>query len=241
MGNELTRLGTSVFLVAAVACGGSDKATATSPSPTPRTPATFSFSGTVSDCATSAPIAGAAVSINARYGTTTDSSGHYSVTGLGDTGLHVNVTSVSAVNYASDIRHIHGTSQTVRLHRIERMVAGDSTVVTVAPDDTLCVNTLQDMLGLSPDYVCRSVRVVAPIDGVMTLEALSTQGRARPPLEVEIVAIVAPGKPGCCAERIENPTSMVVTAGTEVVANVEMLSRSTASQSFTLITSVRPH
>ena len=123
---------------------------------------------------------------------------------------------------------------------IERIVAGDSIVVTVAADDTLCVNALQGMAGVGPDYVCRSVRVVAPIDGIMTLEARSTQGGARPPLEVELVAIVAPGKLGCCAERIENPTSMVVTAGTEAVANVEMLSRSTTSQSFTLITSMRP-
>jgi len=237
----LNRWCADVFLVAAIACGGGSTGTATSPSPTPTTPTAFSLSGTVIDSATSTPIAGAAVSLNARYRATTDSSGHYGVTGLLDTGLDLNVTSVSANNYASDVRSIHRTSQTVRLHRIERIVAGDSTVVTVAPDDTLCVNTLQDMLGAGPDYVCRSVRVVAPIDGIMTLEARSTQGGARPPLEVEIVAIVASGKPGCCAERIENPTSMVVTAGTEVVANVEMLSRSTASQSFTLITSVRPH
>jgi hypothetical protein len=200
----------------------------------------FSLGGKVIDGTTSAPIAGAAVSINAKYRTTTDSSGHYRVTGLLDAELHLNMISVSANNYASDVRSIERTSQTVRLHRIEPMVAGDSAVVTVAPDDTLCINSLQDMLGLAPDYVCRSVRVVAPIDGIMTLEARSMQGGARPPLEVEIVAIVAPGKPGCCAERIENPTSMVVTAGTEVVANVEMLSRSTNSQSFTVNTSMRP-
>jgi hypothetical protein len=236
----LKRWCASVFILVAIACGGGNKVAATSPSPPPTTPTTFAVSGTVIDGITSTPIAGAAVSINARYRTTTDSSGRYRVTGLVDPGLHVNVTSVSANDYASDVRSVQGTSQTVRLHRIERMVAGDSTVVTVAPDDTLCVNTLQDMLSLGPDYVCRSVRVVAPIDGVMTLEARSTQGGARPPLEVEIVAIVAFGKPGCCAERIENPTSMVVTAGTEVVANVEMLSRSTTSQSFTLITSMRP-
>jgi hypothetical protein len=240
MGNELNRWCASVFLVAAVACGGANKGTVTSPSPTPPTPMAFSLDGRVIDGTTSAPIAGAAVSINAKYRTTTDSSGHYRVTGVLDAGLHPNVTSVSANDYASDVRSIQGTSQTVRLHRIERMVAGDSTVVTVAADDSLCLNTLQDMLGLGPDYVCRSVRVVAPIDGVMTLEAVSTHGGARPPLEVEIVAIVTAGKSGCCAERIENPTSMVVTAGTEVVANVEMLSRSTNSQSFTVNTSMRP-
>jgi hypothetical protein len=201
----------------------------------------FSLGGSVIDGTTWTPIAGAAVSINAKYRTTTDSSGHYRVTGLPDAGLHLNMTSVSANNYASDVRSIQGTAQTVRLHRIERIVAGDSTVVTVAADDSLCLNNLQDVLGSGPDFVCRSVRVVAPIDGTMTLEARSTQGGARPPLEVEIVAIVALGKSGCCAERIENPTSVAVTAGAEVVANIEMLSSSTDSQSFTLIASMRPH
>ena len=157
----LNRWCADVFLVAAIACGGGSTGTATSPSPTPTTPTAFSLSGTVIDSATSTPIAGAAVSLNARYRATTDSSGHYGVTGLLDTGLDLNVTSVSANNYASDVRSIHRTSQTVRLHRIERMVAGDSTVVAVAPDDTLCVNTLQDTLGLGPDYVCRG-----PVPGV---------------------------------------------------------------------------
>ena len=41
------------------------------------------------------------------------------------------------------------------------------------------------------------------------------------------------------AERMGNPISIPVTAGTEVVANVEMLSGSAASQSFMLNTSIR--
>ena len=106
-------------------------------------------------------------------------------------------------------------------------------MVTVAPDDTLCVNNSQDFPGLGQDYVCRSVRVVAPSDGIMTLEALPTQGGAHPPLEVETVG-VSP----CCSERMANPTSIQVTAGTEVVVHVEMLLGSTTSQSFTLNTSM---
>jgi len=106
-------------------------------------------------------------------------------------------------------------------------------VVTVAPDDTLCVNNVQDTLGLGQDYVCRSVRVVAPADGIMTLEALSTQAGARPGLEVETVG-VSP----CCSERMGNPVSIPVSAGTEVVANVEMVYGSAASQSFVLNTSI---
>ena len=81
----------------------------------------------------------------------------------------------------------------------------------------------------------RIVRVVAPTDGVMTLEALSVQGGARPPLEVEISST---GAGSCCSERLENPTKIQVTAGTEVMAHVELVGTSTTSQSFTLTTSM---
>ena len=65
----------------------------------------------------------------------------------------------------------------------------------------------------------------------MTVETLSTQGGARPPLEVEIV-----GGYYCCSLR--NPMSIQVTAGTELVVSVEMPFGSTTSQSFTLNTSM---
>jgi Carboxypeptidase regulatory-like domain len=190
------------------------------------------LSGRVTDSTTSAPIAGATVSINGRYRSTTDSVGNYSDTGFLDAGINLNYTYVSANSYENDFRYIRGTTQNVHLYRIQRVTAGDSTVVTIAPDDTLCVNNVQDTPGLGQDYVCRSVRIVAPRDGVITLEALSTQGGARPPLEVETVG-VSP----CCSERLGNPTSIQVTAGTEVVAHVEMVSGST-SQTFTLNTSM---
>jgi len=226
--------------MSASACGGSATTAPTptpvpaaAPTPSPAPPATVVLTGQVTDSATSAAISGAAVSINGRYGTTTGSSGHYSVTGLLDSGGNHDLTYVAASNYASDFHYIRGTSQNVRLYRITRITAGESTVVTVAPDDTLCVNNVQDIPGLGQDYVCRSVRIVAPGDGIMTLEALSTKGGAHPPLEVETV-----GAPNCCSERIGNPTSIQVTAGTIVVANVEMVPGSTTSQSFTLNTSM---
>src|SRR6516225_3080212 len=106
----LKRWCASVFILVAIACGGGNKVAATSPSPPPTTPTTFAVSGTVIDGTTSTPIAGAAVSINARYRATTDGSGRYRVTGLLDARLHLNVTSVSANDYASDVRSIHGTS-----------------------------------------------------------------------------------------------------------------------------------
>jgi hypothetical protein len=67
----------------------------------------------------------------------------------------------------------------------------------------------------------------------MTLEAVSIQGGAHPPLEVETV-----GAPNSCSERMGNPTSISVTAGTEVWANVEIIWGSTTSQSFVLNTSM---
>lgn len=196
-------------------------------------PKTIVLTGRVTAATTSAPIAGAIVSINGRYRASTDASGNYSVTGLLDYGLNHDFTYVSANGYASDYRYIRGTIQNVHLYPIERVTAGESKSLTVSPDDTLCVNNVQDTPGLGPDYVCRSVRILAPSDGTLTVEALSVASGTRPLLEVETVGILP-----CCSERIQNPTSIRVTAGTEVVANIEMLSGSTASQSFIVNTSL---
>jgi hypothetical protein len=232
----------SVIFTSACSGGGtpptspSTKGTTTpapTPNPSPTVPTSVVLTGQVMDSSTSAPISGATVSINGRYRTTTDSSGNYSVTGLLDAGGNHDFTYVSANNYTSDYRYIRATSQNVYMYRIERITAGDSRSVTVALNDTLCVNNVQDSPGLGPDYVCRSVHVVAPSDGVLTLEAVSTQGGERPLLEVETV-----GAPRCCAERLGNPTSIQVTAGTEVVANIEMAVGATSSQAFRLNTSI---
>jgi hypothetical protein len=162
----------------------------------------------------------------------TESSGYYTLPDQGG------MTFIEADGYARDYRYVHGTTHNVHLHPIKWITAGDSTPVIVAPDDTLCVNNMQDSPGLGPDYLCRSVRVVAPSTGVMTLEAFSTTNGPPPLLEVEIVVS---GNGPCCSERLENPTSILVSAGTEVVAHVEMPVGSATSQSFTLNTSMRPH
>ena len=232
-----------LLLILASACGGRNSTAPTrvptpivsptpAPTPAPPPPTPIVLTGQVTDSATSAPIAGAIVSINGRSSATTDSSGNYSLTGV-VFGRGYDFTYVSASNYVSDYHYIRGTSQNVYLYRIQRITVGDSTVVTIAPDDTLCVNNSQDFPGLGQDYVCRSVRVVAPSDGIMTLEAVSTHGGAHPPLEVETVG-VSP----CCSERMGNPTSIQVRAGMEVVVNVEMVLGSTTSQSFTLNTTL---
>ena len=198
-------------------------------------PAEITLNGRVTDAATAGPIAGAVVSINGRYRSTTDSSGNYSVTGLLDYGRNYDYTYVAAQNYFADYRYIRGTVQNVRLYRIERIMAGESKLVTVVPDDSLCVNNVQDTPGIGPDYVCRSVFVVAPDEGAVTIDAVSTQDGSHPQLEAETVG-VSP----CCSERLENPTTIRVKAGTTIFVNVEMLSRSTSSQSFVVNTSLSP-
>jgi hypothetical protein len=189
------------------------------------------LTGRVTDAATGGPIAGARVSINGGPPGTTDSSGNYSVAGLLAAGSNSGFTYVSAQNYVSDYRYIQGrTVQNVRLNRVERIVAGESTRVTIAPEDTLCLNNAQDTLGLGPDYLCRSVFVVAPTDGAVTIEAVSTRDGAHPPLEVE-------ESPGGSDARMGNPTTIQVSAGTVIVVNVEMPASSTSAQSFVVNTS----
>jgi hypothetical protein len=192
------------------------------------------LTGLVTDAATSAPIPGASVSINGRYSTTTDASGRYSVTGFLDLPGDYNATHIFSNNYDNDTRYIRGTSQNVRLHRTERITAGDSKNMTLRQDDTLCYNDFQDPTFGGPTNVCRSVRVVAPSAGVMTVEAVSTQDGSHPPLVVETVNAST-----CCSE-MGNPVSIPVTAGTEVVAYVGMASGSPTTQSFRLITSMAP-
>jgi hypothetical protein len=194
------------------------------------------FTGRVTDAVTSAPIAGAIVYVNGRYRATSDASGNYSLTGYLDIG-DSSITYAFADGYEQSGRYIRGMlSQSFRLHRTVRIAVGDSWSVTVRPDDSLCNNNLQEPGFGSPGsgFLCRTVRVMAPSDGVLTLEAVSTQDGTHPTLEVEAVGGAGP----CCSERLENPTSIKVTAGTEVIVNVELPERATASQSFRLTTSM---
>ena len=127
-------------------------------------------------------------------------------------------------------------SQNVRLYRVERITAGDSTPVTVAPDDTLCVNNVQDSL-VWVRTICVEACALRHQRWRHDAGGTSTTNGPPPLLEVEIVT---GGDGPCCSERLENPTSIPVTAGTEVVAHVEMPFGSATSQSFTLNTSMRP-
>jgi hypothetical protein len=194
--------------------------------------AAITLTGQVTDAATGGAIAGAVVSINGRYRGSTDQLGHFSVSGLLDYGANSDFTYVSASDYVSDYRYIRGTAQNVSLHRNERIAVGESRLVTVTPNDSLCVNNVQDSPGIGPNYLCRTLFLVASGDGSVTVEAVSLTDGHHPPLEVEIVG----GVP-CCAERIGNPTTIEVTAGARIAVSVEVLATSASSQSFTVATS----
>jgi hypothetical protein len=194
-------------------------------------------SGQVIDAATSAPIGGATVDINGRYRTTTDAFGKYSLTGRLDIGESSIITSY-ADGYESHTRYLQGNAaQSFRLRRIERISDGQSWPVTVRPDDSQCYNNFQDpSFGLpGSGFLCRTVRVVAQTDGMLTIEAVSTEGGSRPTLELEVLAPWF-----CCIEEMDNPISIRVRTGTEVQVNVGMPERSPTARSFIVRTSMSP-
>lgn len=117
-------------------------------------------------------------------------------------------------------------SQNLRLYRIKRITAGESTVVTVAPGDTSC----------GPDgfFVCRTVHVVVPIDGLLIMEVgpnPSTDHTLPPTGLALVVDNETDGQPSSATLR--------VTAGTEEVVDIGMLWTSTVSQSGVYKTSLR--
>jgi hypothetical protein len=222
------------------ACGTSVTPTAPATPTTETTaplPDSFVLTGRVTDAATSAPIAGATVWFDGLTRTTTDGSGTYGVAGSlvwrGPRGIHDFALAV-ADGFFIDYHYITATTHDIRLRRIERIVAGESTKVTVSPDDTLCVNNMQDY-GPPWDYVCRTVLVVAPGTGAITIDAVSTQNGSHPVLEVETRGVLP-----CCSERLENPTTLRVSAGIEVAVSVQLPSTSRASQSYVVNTAFSP-
>ena len=192
------------------------------------------LSGRVTDASTSAPIAGATVSVNGRYRGTSDASGNYSLTGRLDQGGG-DITWASADGNEQDTRYILGNrTQSFRLRRIERIIPGESWSVTVSPDDSLCFSNRQDPQGGDPGSAnrCRSVRLVAQRNGMLEVEAVSTQDGSHPPFDVEVWDST------CCHEG--NPVSIKVKTGTTMVVSVYMPERSTTSQSFIVTTSMSP-
>jgi hypothetical protein len=197
--------------------------------PGPPTSPPIALQGRVVNAITSGPIAGAVVSIDGRYTANTNDTGSYSVTGFADF-APLDFTYVSASGYEPDYRFL-GTDGDFRLFPIARIESGRSATVIVTPDDSLCVNNVQDSPGLGPSYHCHAVRVVAAIAGRLSIEVRTANGELHPQVEVETV-----NGSSCCSERIENPTSLEVTPGLEIVVHVEIPWDSAGSQSFVVDT-----
>ncbi|HEY3245920.1 MAG TPA: carboxypeptidase-like regulatory domain-containing protein, partial [Phycisphaerae bacterium] len=117
----LKRVSVPVFLVAAMACGGTGTTTSSSPTPTP-TATTFSLSGRITDSATSNGISGANVSIadsqNAGKSATADSLGNYSFSGLQQGGFTVNA---AADGYTSSSKGLMLTSNQTLSFQLSRV------------------------------------------------------------------------------------------------------------------------
>jgi hypothetical protein len=132
----------------------------TGPDPVPpRQPMTFEMTGVVADDE-GAPVPGARMEVWFDYvdlaSVITDESGHYKVNFVGVPGQNhlpprdpvgtetaVAFAQVEAPGYEFYARYILGSTQylveDVRLHRVTRITAGESAVLTIAPADTVCV------------------------------------------------------------------------------------------------------
>lgn len=113
--------------------------------------------------------------------------------------------------------------------RIRWIRAGESVSVTVGPDDAPCFNNVQDG-SWYVHLVCRTVRLIAPANGVLTAE-VGPAGIDTAKLEME-----GPGDLDCCYQG--NPLSMPVTAGMVIKISVEVVP-GLPSRTFTLTTKIR--
>jgi len=223
------------LLILASACCGNGSPTAPTPRPSPPSviTSTFHLTGIAADD-DGGPVGGATVTVgkgdltNAPSGSgVTDGRGFYSID---FDAVHIDLPGAALGwvmadspghdRFWADI-HVPGSggqnvSQNLRLYRIKRVTAGESTLVTVVPDDKIC----------GPDgfYRCRSVHVVVPADGLLTMEV----GNG--------LALVVDD------QRDQQPSSATfrVTAGTEEVVDIGMDFRSTFSQSGVFKTSLAP-
>jgi hypothetical protein len=234
------RCGTVVLVISASACGDgnqSPSAPSTSGRTTdvPTATSTIHLTGVATGDDGSA-VAGATVTVRpytaANSGTSvsavTDGRGFYSIDFEANRDAVGGVAFVYAESAGHDPSYYYlkppsqNALQDLHLYRNRRITAGDSTILTVVPGDTSC--------GDSDQFVCRRVHILAPRDGRVNIEAVPTPAAANAGLEI----LGRGAGHHCCATTASVP----VTAGTEVVANIGMWWTSTASQSFSVNTSL---
>ena len=252
----MTRLIRAVHVLACVAGAATgmacDKPTATSSTPAAAlaatlaaTPGSWELTG-VATGDDGRPVSNARLIVNLGHRGAvigmTDETGRYHVTFDAPAGGYIRGSTAEVIlfgdGYEVDYSWFRPTGsaphQTLDLHPhlIRWINTGESVSVTVAAGDKLCRNNVQDMPNYSVQYVCRTVRFIAPADGVLTVEAVSTNLPAsHPPLEMEGVP-----EPDCC--YFGNPLKLPVVAGMVVKVSVEIL-EGAPSQTFTLTTTIR--
>jgi hypothetical protein len=140
---------------------------------------------------------------------------------------------VLRAGYEADHRYVSASTQNFRLYPVRQIAAGDSAVVTVAPDDAICSNDLQDLHPWPDEWVCRTIHVSVPADGKMIVTAAPTQlGGAVPGLVIE------------GASELPDYTwdagtlTVPAVAGNVVTVHVEIPWGSDSSRSFMLHTSL---
>lgn len=143
----------------------------------------------------------------------------------------VAIVIVIAPGYEQHSRHVIGTTpdlvENIQLQAVKRIRAGESAALTMTRDAALCI------LDVWPgrDLVCRQIRVVAPRDGVLTVEAIPTQAGGDPP-----GLRVWPSAQG----RVSNPSSIPVTAQGAYFAAVQLPWGFNGSRSFVVKTRMEP-
>ena len=232
---RLSCRGAAVLLVFfAAGCQGNGP---TTPTGTSRPGEAFEVTGVVTDDQ-GVPVAGAYVTMAmlvSRPSVVTDASGGYTIGftsnpwTIGTSGTRGAARAeIVAEGYDEYWRTVVATSshlvENFRLHRIKRITPGDSIVLSVTSDNGDCHGWLYGP--------CGRVRVAAPANGNLRVEAVPTQeGATLPQLEV------------CCAAGNEhggNPVTLPVTAGTEVQVEIGQPPGFTTSESIIVKTSLEP-
>ena len=228
--------------------------TAIAPSPPPPAanrprifppPMTFEVRGKVTDEA-GRPVAGATVGIWVDYvvspSVQTDDGGGYSfsLTGIRGAGYYPDIDPagvedsvaflvVEAKGFEAYARHVLGTAErlieNIRLQPVRRITAGESILITMESDATVCV--LDAWPGR--EVQCGRLSVALPRDGLLTVRATpSPPGGDLPTLEVS----------GFRAGARGNPASVPVGAGTESRVSIQLPWGFSGSRSFIVTTSL---
>ena len=215
-----------LLVIAASACGGSNPLPSAPSTPSVGPTSTFHVTGIATEDDGN-PVAGANITVQPWVDSVqksvpsvvvvTDGAGFYRLDFDANRDAGGFIARVKAESPGHDtayynIRQVstsQNASQNIHLYRIKRISVGESTVMTVLTSDSLCG-------GNTSEFVCRTVHIVAPSDGLMTIEIVPTPSAGVYSLAMHVVGVNGAGS--CC----DNPISIPVTAGAEVVATIGM-------------------